>query len=614
MDKMETDDLAPFHGPDSILSETIEQNLSNYMATNENFKPAIELLMDNYEGYPDMIRCLIQWANSYTDGEKNLEKAVEAVLLDHEQTIIPRLDEALATSESALPVISTLTASGRWNPVVSAMAARNKESTLHNLLTRETRLSKAGITHDVLASPKTFVDAICQQISEVIGNGKPVSESELCELYKRIATMSTYDETTTITALRLLNLLAREAPDPITRGLLRRISQEVRKEAVNVMSSTGIVPEHTARQYIIRLAVLSDCVANNVTMRGQVIDALLGLLAGDRGIRRRYEAEIQVLRGVYGVLLGDLSLGRDDEVIETGTELQCDVAEKIVLIRALCHFEVFEDILKSLFSYEHRTYIDGKPDEGKRKCLALLLAYAGVFIPIDELELSDMLSDDMTKQRLRQEVGTLVDEIENVVEICEDLKPGCPRFKIKGKPVGDLLKALENPLLARGILMWAREGLQGGRDTRALMVTAPRHLAFLEAIAQKHKVLQGDVLDIIRAAFMREYSELDINQQEELRSKFMNSVTGMIRIQMGVQIINVFLTSWADNPRVDRSHLRHFVTGLLKTISPPYSAEFAEHVRRLLENERVKSAVSSDTVVGKLVIEFKKELTASVAV
>lgn len=605
---MEDDSLAPFQGPDSILSDTVEQDLGHYMDHHENHKPALDLLMDNYEGFPDMIRALIDWANIYTDGEGNLEQAVEAVLLEHEPTIIPKLDEVLTTTKRTLPVISKITASDRWNPVVSAMAARNKESTLHNLFTREARLSKAGITQNVLTSPKTFVQTICQQISDVLGDGKPVSETDLLELYKRVATMSTYDECTTITALRVLNLLARETSDLMTRALYHRISQEIRKEAINVMTSTSIVPGHVARQYIIRLVILTDCVTNNVSMRGQVVDALLGLLGGDKGIKRRYEAETLALQNVYGALIGDLELGDEDEVVETVAELDCSLEEKVVLIKMLCHYEVFDDVLKALFSHEHRTYLDGNPDEAKRKCLSMLLAYAGVFIAIDELELPSMLLDDHEKERLRGEVKQLYSQIVTAATVCEDLKPGCPRFKIKGKSVETLLDALKHPLLAHGILMWAREGLQGGSDLRALMVTAPRHLAFLEAIAQHHEVLRGQVLEIIRNAFMREYPELDVNQQEELRGKFMRSITGMVRIQMGPQIVDMFLKSYVDDLKVDKSHLRHFVSGLLGTISPPYSPQFAKNVLELLSNERVASAVGKDENVTRLVHSFKEQV------
>lgn len=605
---MEEDSLQPFHGADSILTDTVEKDVEKYMNKNDNAKPALDLLADNYEGFPDMIRALVSWSDIFDDGLKNLEQAVENVLLNHEQSIMPRLDEALTTAETSLPIISAVTSSERWHPVVSQMASRNKDSTLHNLLTRETRLKQAGITKDVLQTPEEFSMSICKLISDTLDGETEVSEDDMKLLYRRVATMATFDECTTVTALRLFNVLETSAIDPETAHLYRRISQEVKKEAIKVMSSTSIVPEHVARQYIVRYTVLIECVANDVNIRPHVLDALLNLLAGDRGVRKRYESEILTLRTVYGALIGDLGIGHAEDVIEAVEEVNCTIEEKKVLIRTLCHQEIFQDTLKSIFSHSHRTYImDNKVDERRRKCLAMILAYAGTFIALDDQQLAEMLANEAEKELLRQRLTSLYHEIDSVAIVCEDLKPGCPRFKIKGKPVEILLQAIDNPLIARGIFIWAREGLQGGNDIRSLKVTAPRHLAFLEAIAVKHEVLRQDVLKVIQKAFMRDYVGLDVNQQEELRSTFIRSITGMTRIQMAPQIVDLFLNSWASNLKVDKSHLRHFASGLLDTISPPFSPEFAGNVLKLLSNNRVHSAIENDSTIMALVHGFKQE-------
>lgn len=601
---------SPLDAFDAILSDDIDQPLSTYLDTHDDPKEATDKLMESYEGVPDMVRALVEWSSMYTDGNANLEQAVETVLLEHEQTIIPRLDEALATTEKSLPVVTAITASNRWNPVVSSMAARNKESTLHNLLTRETRLSQAGISQDVLATPNTFVDAITAQFTKLFAEDKPVSDDELIALYNRVSALCTYDECSTIVSLRMFNKLARDAETPFMRGLYRRVGQEVRKEAVRVMTAANIMPEHMARQYVTRLAFLTDCVVAGVSMRKPIVDALLNLFGGtDRSIRRRYETETKILQGVYGSLIGDIGIKEGDgEVVEAVEEFHCSIEEKVVLIRMLCHVEVFEDILKALFSHKHRTYLDGEPDVKKRTCLCLLLAYAGVFICKDNRELPEMLEEDVTKEKLRIEIKNSFDQIKKVAEVCEDLKPGCPRFKIRGQPIEVLLEGVKSPLIARGVLMWAQEGLQGGTDLRALLVTAPTHLAFLEAIASKHPVLQGEVLEVIRFAFMRDYPDLDIVQAEELRDKFTKTITGLVRIQMAPQIVHMFQTSWADNERVDLAHLRHFIDGLLQIISPPFSRAFAASVMELLNNGRVASAIERDPRIISKVLKFREQV------
>lgn len=600
----------PFDAVDEILSDDIEKKVASFLETHDSAKGATNALMEGYEGVPDMIRALVDWSSLYTEGTANLEQAVENVLLEHEQTIIPRLDEALATTEKSLPVVTAITAAKRWNPVVSKMAARNKESTLHNLLTRETRLSQAGINQDVLSTPSAFVEAITAQFTKLFSDEKPLSDDDLLGLYNRVSALCTYDECSTIVSLRIFNTLAKDAETPLMRGLYRRVGQEVRKEAVKVMTAASIMNEHMARQYVTRLAILTDCVVANVSMRKPVVDALLNLFGNDRSIRRRYETETKILRGVYGSLIGDIGIkDGDGEVVEAVEEFNCSIDEKVVLIRMLCHVEIFEDILKSLFSHEQRTYLEGKPDVAKRTCLCLLLAYAGVFICKDERDLPEMLEDDVTKEKLRSEIKKSFEQIEQVAEVCEDLKPGCPRFKIRGPPIEILLEGVKSPLIARGVLMWAQEGLQGGSDLRSLVVTAPTHLAFLEAIAQKHPVLQGEVLDVIREAFMRDYPDLDIVQAEELRDKFTKTITGLVRIQMAPQIVHMFQTSWADNERVDLAHLRHFIDGLLQIISPPYSRPFAKSVMALLGNSRVASAIERDPRIISKVLKFRDEIT-----
>lgn len=606
---MEGTSPSPFDAFDAIISDDVDHQLSTFLNTNDDPRDATERLMESYEGVPDMIRALVEWSDIYADGTANLEQAVETVLLEHEQTIIPRLDEALATTEKSLPVVTTVTESKRWNPVVCSMAARNKESTLHNLLIRESRLSQAGINQEVLQTPASFVDAITEQFTKLFSADKQVSDDELLGLYNRVSALCTYDECSTIVSLRMFNKLSHDADTPFMRGLYRRVGQEVRKEAVRVMTAANIMSEHMARQYVIRLAFITDCVESNVSMRKPIVDALLNLFGGtDRSIRRRFETETKILRGVYGCLIGDIEIKEaDSDVVETVQEFQGSVADKVVLIRMLCHVEVFEDILKALFSHKYRTYLDGEPDISKRTCLCMLLAYAGVFICKDDKELPTMLEDEVAKEKLRNEMKTTFTEIRRVAEVCESLKPGCPRFKIRGPPVQVLLEGTKSPLIARGVLMWAKEGLEGGSNLRELLVTAPTHLAFLEAIAEKHPVLQGEVLEVIREAFMRDYPELDVIEVEKLRDKFTKTITGLVRIQMAPQIVRMFQGSWANNKRVDLAHLRHFINGLLQIISPPFSRTFAASVMELLNNERVASAIQRDPVIVKKALTFRKE-------
>lgn len=602
--------LKPFTSPDAILSDDIDVRLDQYLDAGGDLTATCEALMESYDGVPDMLRALIEWIDLYGSGIDTMEQAVQTVLQEHEVTVVPRLDEALADSDKAQTIISAVTNSPRWKPVVTQMAERNRESTLHNLLTRESRLSQAGMDQQVLQSPTSFLDAIAMQFTELFGSGRTVSDTDLTALYKRVSALCTYDECSTIVALRLFSTLSIEAEDPLMRGMYRRMAQEVRKEAVNVMKAASVVPDGVARQYVMRTAILVDHVAAGVTMRKPVIDALMSLLTSDRNNRKRFDNETKILLDVYGRLVGDLEL---DEVsivddVPTVDDNVINIEEKVVLIRSLCHIEIFEDVLKSLFSHEHRTYLDGSPDLKKRKCLCLLLSFAGVFICMDDHVVTEKLNSAQSRGELVTAIKRKFTGLDMVATVCEELTPGCPRFKIKGKAVDELLVGVKDPLIARGIMMWAKEGLHGGPDLRALMVTAPKHLAFLEAIAERHHCLRGEVLEIIRNAFMRDYPGLASTQVEDLRDMFMKTITGMVRIKMGPQIVHVFQESWADDLKVDRSHLRRFVDFLLRTISPPYSRAFASSVLQLLSHKRVASAIEGAPKTSKLVTEFRRHV------
>lgn len=598
-----------FNETDAIFADGLEANIQTYIDRGGKLETAAEALMESYEGHPDMVRALVDWCGLYGDGTASLQSAVEHVLLDNEATVISRLDEALASAEHSLPIITAITSSKRWSPVVTAMSKRNTESTLHNLLMREARLAKFGISHSVYQSPESFVNAIMHQITSLLSDNAAVSGEEFDKLFNRIATMSTYDECSTVFAMRLFNTLSKEAPDPLMRGLYRRMGQEVRKEAVNVMKEASVVSEGGARQFVTRLAVLTDAISSDVVVRKQVIDALVSLLANDRSSRRRYEPETKVLQDCYGRLIGELGIGDGDgEVVESVIELNYQIAEKVVLVRTLCQVEIFEEVIKALFSHEHRTYLDGgKPDHGKRRCLCLLLSYAGVFICVDDRELPEKLLNENSKAELRQSIKAMFQRLDRTAAVCEDLKPGCPRFKIKGKAVEVLLEGVKDPLIARGILMWAKEGLHGGSDLRALMMTAPKHLAFLEAIAENHVIMRGHVLDIIREAFKRDYPGLDITQIEDLRDMLMKTTTDLVRIQMAPQLVEEFRRSWARDTKVDLAHLRRFIGGLLQRISPPYSQLFASSLLELLHESRMERAVDKDARTAELVLNFRQE-------
>lgn len=600
--------LEPFEAEDALLFPNLRSILDTYLDANGTLPAACEALSQSYVGQHEMIRLLINWMESYGGGAASFDKAVESVLLSHEQALVAGLEDTLTSPESQ-PILSGIAASPRWNPVVSAMAARHRGSMLHSMLARENRLLLAGMGQQIVKTPEGFIEALSGLVYKAFADVPSLSDKELTALYKRIAAMCTYDECSTLLALRHFSDLARLAEDRVMRGLYKRIGQEVRKEVVKVLCAGSVLSEAAARQYGMRLALVVQNSAANVRPHRNVIEALMGILT-HRPNGTPFDAEIKVLMEVYGcAIIEDLGIEDDGDVDMLNGRKRYSIEEKVLLIQWLCMMEVFDGIMKALFSHKHRTYLDSRlPDVDKRRCLCLLLAYSAVFIEKEDNEIEEMLRSTNAQGKslgsaaVRKQFG----KVGLVASVCEELYPGCQSYRIKGKSVEVLLSGVQDKVLVRGVLMWAQEGLRGGCDPRALLKTAPKHLAFLQAIAQDHAVLRGEVLQSFREAFDREYTEMVVTQVEDMRELFMKRITELVRVQMGSDIVQVFLESWVDNERVDDSHVKNFVSELLSSISPPYADSFVRNVLRLLRHKRVVSSIVKDDKVSKMVISFQK--------
>lgn len=601
-----SDELVPLTASDAILAEETDSHIDKYLKAGGSLAEVSETLQESYEGIPEMIKLMAEWCDVFSEGHTYMENCLETVLKTVAPTVIPRLDDALLLPENKT-VIQELVSSPRWGSVVDDLARRHKKTVFYNIIARQKRLEAAKVPEGIYASLDAFMNELVSLVQSCCAPGKLVSNRELQDLYDRLSIMCSYDEVVAIVCIRLFSELARDAEHPPMVGVYHRLCYEIRKGAVKTMVESGIAEKETALQYIIRQTMSAEFASSGVSMRKPVISALLGLLEG--GTRRRYDKEIMVLRDIYGRLIGDIGFSEDDgEVVENVTELDYDVREKALLVTVLCSHEVLDGLLNSIFSHAHRTYLDGEIDVGKKRCLCLLMSYTTLFRSMNHEDIEHKLGNEDTKRVLRMSLNSTMKKLGRVATVCEELKPGGSRFKVKTRALETLLDSVKDPVIARGILVWAKEGLNGGADLRALVVTAPKHLAFLEALAENHAVLRTEILSIIRDAYLREYSGLDIMQIDDLREMFIVTITGMFRFQMGPLILAVFEETWADDETVDKEHLRRFIMRLLQTVSPPYDKVFVHRMLCLLEHERVKSAVSRGKVTS-LVEEFKSQVT-----
>lgn len=609
---------------DSLLNEGIESEIEKFLSAGGTQRQAFDLMVGSYDGVPDAITQLVRWTPILRRTESILDNALEQVLKEHQQSVVSRVDQEMVLMDQAPEFLYELNSSTRWRPVVARLGNQNRGSALFNFLARTARLKDAGVDTAVMSAPAPFLNAISEEVSRLMARPR-LSESDLVSFYRRIRSLSTFDESCTAIAIRLFASLAQRANDPFTRRLYRRAAQEIRAEAVRVMENVAGVPRATALQFVQRLAIVLECVAAGSPVKKEVLDALVALLSRERVASRRYDSEVMVLNQAFRGLLGeptddDIQLidgGNADDspsrVPTIGQLSQEEAAKREVLVGMLCHAEVFRALIHSLFTHAGRSYVgvQSRVDTNRRHCLCLLLSYAGVFLSLQGDEIVQRLQDSEALKTMREKSAALRNRLERVAIVCEDLKPGCPRFKFKGKPVQSLVEGLDDAVVATGLLEWAREGLHGGPDQRTLLVTTPKHLAFVEGVAEKHASLRVKALDILHAGFSRKYSvNLDVLDAEKLRDMFLQSMVSMIPLFMGPAVVEMFMKHYVPDVGVDNAHLRRFVEGLLQLIAPPYQRTFAAAVLRLVNHPRVIEAVAKEMKVENLVISFRSEVSS----
>lgn len=597
--------LLPFTADDAIFDPDVDAHLVAYLDRGGDGKLASDHLSNSYSGYEDTITEIYNWGQLVGIGDIAINNALKEVITQHQSALIPQIDKALSNNPESASLITTLAASPIWSAFMVDLAARHKQTSFYDVITREAKLSDIGLSSDILSTPEAFLDAMTAQFEKLFSLDDPVSKHHVTDFLRKMAIMCTYDELTTVVSLRLLAELAHDTEDSHELVLYRRLSQEIQAEAVNVMTKSSVVPKTIARQYIMRLVINIHCAMSSVDIKKPVIDALVTI--ADSGHRRRFDREVSVLLKEYGSLLGTIDIGDSDASALRENSSDPTPVEKRVLLQTLCHFEIVADLTKALYSHSCRTYVEGRPYQRKRRCLSMLLAYVSVFLKLNDRQLEEGLNSETTKQMLLTTVKQTYDALNSTAAICEDLLPGSSRSKIKGKPIETLLNGITDPIIARGIVLWAKECLHGGTDLRALLKTAPKHLGFLEAVVKLHDNLCEDVLLVIHTAFTRNYPGLNSSQVNQLRELFVKTIIGMVNFTVGPQVVLVFKRLWVDSGVAKKPDLRNFVTALFRTISPPYSEPVAVAVNEFLRHDKVLSAIEGDVTLSGRVFNFQDE-------
>lgn len=609
------DDVILHRDAAALLTDFVQRN-------NGELKRAGEVLADTYRGVPDAIRQLLSWLSTIcADTTPLLVQATEIAVQNLERKFIPLLNEKLAASDFALKEISDVAKSPQWNRFFSSMAERHPASALRSALKRENLLSEVDVRKSALRSPDAFCDEFYEMVQSTVRNGiieKQGSSSDECEqFFKRISVFCALDECSTQAALYILARLSREAEQPLTRMFYRRLSQHVRRQAVSAIHSMHVAAsDDTAMQvapepededavmHVARLAIIADFAAMDLNARIDFINSLLAVCIsradiGEPGEARSLTPQVKAVTAVFGSIIGPIKIGNEpiSKLSDMPHDLRLDpiiVAEKSVLLRSLCHEEILENLFDCAFSAWRRPQAETAVRSAKKKCVCLLLAFAGMLLKVPDSDIVPLLRDDGKVQVLRQNVTELFEKLEGLAGTCEVLGPGKPLYLQKADTKTRLEEATRDPFLARGIVVWARECLLGGDNPRDLFNTAKIHLAFLSLIACRHVALRSSVVEALRDVILRGYPGLEDTEIGNLHVQFVGSLIAFLELDMGVDVVNMVLNDLIDNPVVDISHIKRFVVETFRRIRSPYSVTFAKKMLLLVNHERLALSGGTD--------------------
>ena len=596
---------------DEIMTKDVVSLINEHVANGGTFDEACKALATHYEGHQIAINLVIQWVNDLSgNGMEFYENALEHVFKEKDQSLVDALDKNISKKDQVQDAIRAVVSDPKWGPTVKEFTDKFPTSVFSNTYHREIRLMEAGILHAHVRTPQQFLGYISDACMEIFKPNENASEADLEKFFKRVATMSTYDESTTAIALSLFQQLSRRSEDPLVSGVYKKAEQVVVDEAIKVIVASGNASEYKARETVVRLVLHIEFAALNMSVEKDILDALFKLLAPNRH-HEKLEGEVKIIRGAYGSLLGTFSKQESSQTQEEEMldRLAADVDQtwtNTVRIAILCQVWVMDDLIRALFTNAHRAAIENRVSNSlKRKCLSLLLAYATMFMDYEPEDIFAMLSSREEIIKLRAELRPQMQLIDGLASKCESLYPGCPLFMIREAPISALVNACEDKILARGVCIWATEQLSGDENQRSLLLLTKTHLGFLEKIVTHHRMLRPMVINAIWKAFIRDYDDLEITEIESLRDTYIKSLTSMVKIGMGCELSDAMRRLWAEDTRVDMSHLRRFVVGMLECIKPPYSKEFAETVTELLRHERVILAIEKDKKAISLSMAFE---------
>lgn len=203
----------------------------------------------------------------------------------------------------------------------------------------------------------------------------------------------------------------------------------------------------------------------------------------------------------------------------------------------------------------------------------------------------------------------LSDRILGLADSLASLPPGSPRYLMRDHHQ-KIQSAIENPICAVGVLLWARSGILNHPKPEQLPpskgtnVVTPIYVHFIEEIIRIHRNLKQDAVEILWDAYHKSFDGLDELQRLRLKEVFLDSLIHTSRFGLGTELISRFRQGIAHS---DHSLIRRFFNRLFITVGPPYSDEFASAVLELSTIDPIPLVLKDDQGFRVLLERFRHE-------
>lgn len=612
-------DEAQLSKTDSILETATTEAYARYIQNGGDAATAKGIISDKYEGIADMVNLASSWVDlAGGDGDALVDQAVKKLLLS--SFSVTRADAAFtASTQSDEPppaFLDELNRSATWKPVIQEMKEKHKSSALFYHLRQRDGMTDADAAH--LATPESFVAGFVQLIESLVSR-QNVKAEDLYKFYDVAKRRATYDETTLAVSLRLLAEVALKVEDRHMKDLLRRCAQEIRLYAKQAMVQVANHNEQVALQFTTRLAMIFDAHSTGVPIPKGLLSAICTIVSTDQSKVKRdigvNKEEVDMVTRVYAPLCAE------DDVMDVDAPVVSN-SQRAAYIDMLCHPEIFSPMIEKLFVQSVRAPNEppgrkAPVDTNLRNCLCLLLALATVRISQQCIPTSLTPDESSTKQTLtgtsaeKKAMRDLNQTLRDCVQVCEDLHPGCwSRQFVKGTGVQTLRDGIDtSPVIGKGVVLWAREGLLKDVDPSKLVKTAIHYLELLELVADRHAALRNDTMMVFADAYgFQLWAKNDVNRrldiEEKLRTLYGKGFISLFRMRQATSVTKLYRERFAGDDAIDKSYLRTFVADVMNTIAPTYSAPFAAELLELVAHKRIMDAVKANTTLCGQILEF----------